>query len=154
MPTDTIAPNYWEKMLGVFAKLRPGEGLTVFYFMTYGFLVMFSYYMLKTLREPLLLSKASAETKSYAYAVIALVLLFAVPAYGAIYQRVPKQQLSLRISGILLAVQTAFYLLTYTSINIGFAYYVWVGIFGVLITAQFWAFAADTFNVKTGQRIL
>lgn len=153
MSTDTLAPNHWEKMLGLFAKLKPGEGRSVFYFMTYGFLVMFSYYMLKTLREPLLLSKASAETKSYAYAVIALILLFVVPAYGAIYQRIPKQQLSLWISGILLAVQAVFFLLTQTSINIGFAYYVWVGIFGVLITAQFWAFAADTFNVKTGQRV-
>ena len=123
------------------------------YFMSYGFLVMFSYYMLKTLREPLLLSKASAETKSYAYAVIALVLLFLVPAYSALYRRLPKRQLSLWIGCILLAVQTIFFFLSQTGLNIGFAYYVWVEIFGVLITAQFWAFAADTFNLKTGQRV-
>lgn len=153
MTTEALVPNRRERWLGLFARLRPGEGGAVFYFMAYGFLVMFSYYMLKTLREPLLLGRATAETKSYAYAVIALVLLFAVPAYSAIYQRLPTRQLSLWLGGLLLAVQAVFFLLSYTDLNIGFAYYVWVGIFGVLITAQFWAFAADTFNVKTGQRI-
>ena len=37
--------------------------------------------------------------------------------------------------------------------DIGFAYYVWVGIFSVMITAQFWAFAADSYNVKSGKRV-
>lgn len=153
MSTEALIRNRWERTLGLFARLRPGEGLAVLYFMSYGFLVMSSYYMLKTLREPLLLSKATAETKSYAYAVIALVLLFVVPAYGALYQRLPKRQLSLWVSSILLFVQLVFSLLSQTSLDIGFAYYVWVGLFGVLITAQFWAFAADSFNVKTGQRV-
>lgn len=153
MHTDVQLRNRWERMLGVFARLSPGEGLSVFFFMAYGFLVMFSYYMLKTLREPLLLSEASAENKSYAYAVIALVLLFIVPAYGALYRKLPKRKLSLWISCILLAVQAVFFLFSLTSINIGFAYYVWVGIFGVLITAQFWAFATDSYNVKAGQRV-
>jgi AAA family ATP:ADP antiporter len=153
MTTATLLHNRWERCLSVFARLRPGEGLAVLYFMSYGFLVMLSYYMLKTLREPLLLSKATAETKSYAYAVIALILLIVVPAYGALYQRLPKRQLSLWVSGILMAVQGAFFFLSQTGMKIGFAYYVWVGIFGVLITAQFWAFAADSFNVKAGKRI-
>ena len=126
MTTETPVHSRWERALDVFVRLRPGEGLAVLYFMAYGFLVMFSYYMLKTLREPLLLSKASAETKSYAYAVIALVLLFVVPVYGALYQRLPKRQLSNWVSGILLAVQAGFFLLSQTGVKIGFAYYVWV----------------------------
>jgi len=153
MSTEILIRNRWERCLGLFARLRPGEGLAVFYFMAYGFLVMFSYYMLKTLREPLLLSKATAEMKSYAYAVIALVLLFVVPAYGALYRRLPRKQLSMWISGILLFVQLVFFQLSLAGMNIGFAYYVWVGIFNVLITAQFWAFSADSFNLKTGQRV-
>lgn len=153
MTTEVLARTRWEKWLGLLSKLRPGEGRGVLLFMSYGFLIMFSYYMLKTLREPLLLTQATAETKSYAYAVIALVLLFVVPAYGAFFRRVSKLQLSLWINATLMAVQFVFYVLSSTGADIGFAYYVWVGVFGVLITAQFWAFAADTFNVKTGQRV-
>ena len=153
MSTQMLVRNRWERWAGLFARLRPGEGRAVLYFMLYGFLVMFSYYMLKTLREPLLLSKASAETKSYAYAVIALVLLAVVPAYSALYQRLPRRQFSLWVGALLLFVQLVFFLLSQAGLGIGFAYYVWVGIFGVVITAQFWAFAADTFNVKTGKRV-
>jgi len=153
MSTEALQRDRWERLLSVFARLRPGEGRSVAYFMTYGFLVMFCYYMLKTLRETLLLSQATAEMKSYAYAVIALILLFVVPIYGALYRRLPNRELNVWIAGILLAVQFVFFFLSHTGLNIGFAYYVWVGIFGVLITAQFWAFAADTFNVKAGQRL-
>jgi len=153
MSTEMLVRNRWERWAGLFARLRPGEGRAVLYFMLYGFLVMFSYYMLKTLREPLLLSKASAETKSYAYAVIALVLLAVVPAYSALYQRLPRRQFSLWVGALLLLVQLVFFLLSQAGLGIGFAYYVWAGIFGVVITAQFWAFAADTFNVKTGKRV-
>lgn len=153
MSTEMLVRNRWERWAGLFARLRPGEGRAVLYFMVYGFLVMFSYYMLKTLREPLLLSKATAETKSYAYAVIALVLLVLVPAYSALYQRLPRRQFSLCVGALLLSVQLVFFLLSQAGLGIGFAYYVWVGIFGVVITAQFWAFAADTFNVKTGKRV-
>jgi AAA family ATP:ADP antiporter len=38
-------------------------------------------------------------------------------------------------------------------VDIGYAYYVWFGIFNVMITAQFWAFAADSYNVKSGKRL-
>ena len=46
-----------------------------------------------------------------------------------------------------------FYLLGRAGINIGFAYYVWVGGIQRDHHAQFWAFAADSFNVKSGQRL-
>ena len=39
-------------------------------------------------------------------------------------------------------------------VDIGFAYYVWAGIFGVAIVAQFWAHAADCFDVDTGAAIV
>ena len=122
-------------------------------FTVYGFMIMFSWYMLKTLREPLLLVRATPETKSYAYGLVAVLLLIIVPLYGTLFQNVPQKRLGLWVNGSLISVLFVFFLLTWTNLDIGFAYYVWVGVFGVLISAQFWAFAADTFNLKAGQRI-
>jgi hypothetical protein len=34
-----------------------------------------------------------------------------------------------------------------------FIVFIWVGVFNVMVIAQFWAFAADLFNIKTGQRL-
>jgi len=122
-------------------------------FFTYALLMMVSYYILKTIREPLLLTGSSAEMKSYAYAVTALILLFLVPLYGFVFRHTGKQQLTRYVTLFFLANLAIFYLLGRAGVDIGFAYYVWVGIFNVMITAQFWAFAADSYNVKSGKRL-
>lgn len=142
-----------DKFLGLFTRLRPGEGRSVMIFFSYALLMMLSYYILKTVREPLLLSGASAEVKSYAYAVTALLLLLVVPVYGALFRHFSSQQLTRFVTVFFVLNLLLFYLLGRAGIDIGFAYYVWVGVFSVLITAQFWAFAADSFNVKSGQRV-
>jgi AAA family ATP:ADP antiporter len=142
-----------DKMLGMFTRLRPGEGRSVLFFFSYALLMMLSYYILKTIREPLLLSLEAAAAKSYAYAVTALLLLLLVPVYGLVFRHTSKRQLTRYITGFFLFNLLAFYILGRAGINIGFAYYVWVGIFSVMITAQFWGFAADSYNVKSGQRL-
>ncbi len=37
---------------------------------------------------------------------------------------------------------------------LGFAFFVWVGIFNVAIIAQFWSFANDIYSIPTGERLL
>ena len=37
--------------------------------------------------------------------------------------------------------------------SIAFAFFVWASIYGVMVVSQLWAFAADTFNLKSGQRL-
>lgn len=150
-PSRKLTPL--ERFLGSFSRVRPGEGRSVLLFFTYALLMMLSYYILKTIREPLLLTGTSAAIKSYAYAVTALLLLFIIPVYGLLFRHTGKQQMTRYITGFFLANLLIFYLAGKAGLNIGFAYYVWVGIFSVMITAQFWAFAADSYNVKSGQRL-
>ncbi len=142
-----------DRFLNRFTRLRPGEGRGVAAFFTYALLMMISYYILKTIREPLLLTGSSAEMKSYAYAVTALILLFLVPLYGLAFRHTRKQQLTRYVTVFFLINLAVFYLLGRSGVDIGFAYFVWVGIFNVLITAQFWAHAADSYNVKSGKRL-
>ena len=53
------------------------------------FLILAGYYLLKTIREPLILaSPGGAEAKSYSAAAIAGLLIFLVPAYSALASRV------------------------------------------------------------------
>jgi ATP:ADP antiporter, AAA family len=44
-------------------------------------------------------------------------------------------------------------ILGHRGVPIAFVFFIWVGIFGVMVIAQMWAFAADSFNVKSGQRL-
>jgi AAA family ATP:ADP antiporter len=142
-----------DRFFNRFTQLRPGEGKGVAVYFGYALLMMVSYYILKTIREPLLLTGSSAEMKSYAYAVTALVLLVVIPLYGLLFRHTGKQQLTRYITCFFLFNLLVFYLLGQAGLDIGFAYYVWVGIFGVMITAQFWAFAADSYNVNAGKRL-
>ena len=127
--------------------------MATLYFMFFGFLVMFCFYTLKTLREPLLLSTSEAEIKSYAYAVIAIIVFFVVQLYDAAYRIFQNAVLNVGVGAVLIVVQSIFLLLIDTGMDIGFAYYVWTGVFSVLLTAQFWAFTTDCFNLHAGQRL-
>jgi AAA family ATP:ADP antiporter len=142
-----------DRFFNRFTDLSPGEGKSVLAFFSYALLMMVSYYILKTIREPLLLTGSSAEMKSYAYAVTALILLFIIPLYGLVFRHTGKQQLTRYVTGFFLFNLLVLYLMGRAGMDIGFAYYVWVGIFSVMITAQFWAFAADSYNVKSGKRV-
>jgi AAA family ATP:ADP antiporter len=141
------------RLLNICANLRPGEGASVAAFFGYAFLLLVCYYLLKTLREPLLLGESSAEVKSYAYATIALVLLFLVPVYSALFRRADRTRLVRWITIFFVAIFLVFYLLGSAGANVSFLYYVCVGIFGVTVITQFWAHAADAFSVASGRRL-
>jgi AAA family ATP:ADP antiporter len=135
------------------AALEPGEARSVALFFFYAFALLVCYYLLKLLREPLLLANGSAELKSYASAAIALVLLAAIPAYGALCRRVSKVRLVLLVTAFFAVNVGAFYVLGRAGVDVGFVYYVWVGVFGVTMLAQLWAHAAHSFDVESGQRL-
>jgi AAA family ATP:ADP antiporter len=142
-----------ERLLGSFTQIEAGEGRALLLFFAYAFLVLVALYIVRTLREPLLLVDASAEVKTYALAAAALALLVLVPLYGAAFRRTDRNQLVRWVTGFFIATLAALLAAKRSGIDIGFVYYVWAGIFGVTIVAQFWAHAADCFDVATGRRL-
>ena len=62
-------------MLRVFSDVRAGEGGTALLMLANLFLLLVAYYILKTLREPLILAGGGAELKSYASAFQAAALM-------------------------------------------------------------------------------
>lgn len=142
-----------ERCASLLTKIRHNEGRSIFIFFAYGFLLLFSYYLLKPLRESLILVEFSAETRSYAVATIALALLVIIPLYGRVARSTTRNQLVQWIAGFFAFNLVIFSLMGFAGVQFGFIYFVWVGIFGVMIVAQFWAFATDSYSVKSGQRL-
>ncbi|WP_343856146.1 hypothetical protein [Aliiglaciecola litoralis] len=118
---------------------------------------MACFYLLKVIREPLILTQGGAELKSYATALQAGLLMFIVPAFSAFYHKhASKHSRTFFINRLLMFFITnllLFALLTMGGVNIAVIFYVWLGIFNVMLLAQFWAFVADTYNVRSGQRL-
>ncbi len=88
-----------DRWLRVFTDVRDGEGIGALLLAANVFCLLGSYYLLKTVREALILSEGGAEVKSYASAAQAMILLLTVPAYGAIASRANRIRL---INGVTL----------------------------------------------------
>ena len=118
------------------------------------FLVLAGYYLLKTAREVFILSEGGAEVKSYSSAGQALLLLVLVPAYGAFASRVNRMQLVQWVT-LFFAVEPRCCSCSRSraGLHIGIVYFLWVGIFNVMVIAQFWAFAADLYTEEQGKRL-
>ena len=75
--------NIFEKFLSLFSHVQAGEGGTVLLLTLNAFLMMGLYYILKPVREGLILSGFLVLSKSYSSAMQALLFVVVVPAYGA-----------------------------------------------------------------------
>lgn len=142
-----------DRLLAPFAQVQRGEGITALLFMTCMFLVLTAYSILKPVREALILAGGGAEIKSYAGAAMAFLFLFIIPAYSRFASRVKRIWL---INGMTLFFITnliLFYFLAQVKVPLGVTFFLWVGIFNLLITAQFWAFANDVYTEEQGKRL-
>src|SRR6185295_19076388 len=46
-----------------------------------------------------------------------------------------------------------FYLLARSGVHIGVAFYLWAGVFNLMVVAQFWSFANDVYTEDEGKRL-
>jgi AAA family ATP:ADP antiporter len=153
MLTDHAGLSPFERLLTLFTRTRPGEGRSAFLFFLHGFLLLFSYQVVKALREAFMLTKFPAEVRAYAVALIALILMLLVPAYAAVRRRLDGERLLRAVTVFFAANLLLFWAAAVAGLPIAFPFFVWVSIFGVMVIAQLWAFAADSFNLKSGQRL-
>jgi AAA family ATP:ADP antiporter len=142
-----------DKFLSYFADVRSGEGAGALLLSLNVFLLLGAYYLLKTVRESLILTEGGAEVKSYSAAGQALLLLLIVPVYGAFASRVSRIRLIGGVTLFFISHLAIFYILGTKGVREGVVYYLWVGIFNVLIIAQFWAFANDLYTESQGKRL-
>jgi AAA family ATP:ADP antiporter len=143
-----------ERALSVFTEVREGEGATALALALNIFLILTAYYLIKPVREALILSiPGGAEIKSYAAAGQALLLLVLVPAYGWLASRVPRMRLIDTVTLFFAACLGVFYLLIVGGVQVAVAFFLWVGIFNLMVPAQFWAFANDVYNPEQGKRL-
>ena len=153
MLTDHSGLSRFERLLTLFTRVRPGEGRSALLFVLHGFLLLFSYQVVKALREAFMLTKFSAEVRAYAVALIALLLMLLVPMYTAVRRRLDGERLLRAVTAFFASNLLLFWAAAAAGLPIAFPFFVWVSIFGVMVIAQLWAFAADSFNLKSGQRL-
>jgi AAA family ATP:ADP antiporter len=159
-------PGPLDRLLGIFSEVRPGEGGRALLMLANVFLILVAYYVIKTVREPLILGtevpgflqrlgiRGPAEVKTYAAAGQALVLMGFVPAYSWFASRVDRMKLIVGVTLFFVANILAFAVSVDEGVPfVGVAFYVWVGFFSLSIIAQFWSYANDIYTKEAGNRL-
>ncbi len=156
MNSDVRSSGLFYRFLGLFTKVHPGEAATVLLLTFAGFLILGAYYIVKPVREGLILGGTSPEFKSYLSAVAVILLIFVVKAFSRIASKVPRQKLITWVTLFFISNLVIFYLLSFTNISkpaYGTAFFIWIAIFNVMVVAQFWAFANDIYSPEEGKRL-
>src|SRR6266850_167536 len=151
---DKRQPGSLDRFLGIFGDVQAGEGATVLLMFLNVFLLLVGYYVLKTVREPLILMAGGAQLKSYAAAAQALTLIVYVPVYGWAASRLPRQQFLMAVILFFVACIQFFYFGSQIGVpHLGFIFFVWVGIFSLTTIAQFWSYANEIYARADGERL-
>lgn len=141
------------RLLRVFAPVKRNEALTVTLLALNCFILLTCYYVLKVVREPLILLGGGAELKAYASAGQTILLIGLIPAFGWLSSRVSRVRLLTTIQLVFIGCLLAFYVLVRARAPIGLAFYLWLGIFNVLVVSNFWSFATDLYTPERGKRL-
>ncbi len=146
-------PGWADRFLRIFADVRAGEGITALLLALNVFLILEAYYVLKPVRESLILGQGSAELKSYLAAGQVVLLMVVVPLYARLVARFARQRLIMVVSLFFVGCLCLFYVLGKAGVPLAIPYFLWIGIFSLMIIAQFWAFANDLYEKDEGERL-
>ena len=142
-----------DRFLRLFSDVRAGEGGTAVILTANVFLLLCAYYVIKPVREALILTGGGAEVKSYAAAGQAILLLGLVPLYGLLADHLPRRRLLNAVTAFFVACLVGFWALARAGAPVGVPFFLWVGIFNLMVVAQFWSFANDLYSKDQGERL-
>jgi AAA family ATP:ADP antiporter len=147
-------PSVLDRALRVFSDVRAGEGGTVALLFLNLLTLVVGYYVIKTLRDTVVVARLGAQVKAYSSAGMAIVLMGFIPLYSWVASRVDRVRL--------IFIFTLFFIVTLELFVLGFAaavpyievaFFVWVGIFNNASIAQVWSLANDLYPKEAGERL-
>ena len=142
-----------DRFLRLFTDVKPGEGITALLLALNVFLILMAYYVLKPVREALVLGEGSAELKSYLAAGQVAVLSLVVPYYGRLVAKLERMRLINLVTLFFIACPVVFYGLALFAVPLAVPFFIWIGIFSLMVIAQFWSFANDIYTKEEGERL-
>lgn len=154
----TTRPTLLDRFLRIFTDVKAGEGVAALLMAVTLFLILCGYYILKTVREGMILTGGTfglsgPELKNYATGASALLMLGVVPAYDLLTTKVRRRQLLAVSYSVIVVCLAAFVVLGLAGAPVGLAFYLWLAVVNMFLVAQFWSFANDIYNEQEGKRL-
>jgi AAA family ATP:ADP antiporter len=82
-----------------------------------------------------------------------VVLAFVVPLYAKLVASRPQMRLINTVTAFFTACLVLFYFLAQVGVSLAIPFFIWIGIFSLMIVAQFWSFANVIYGKSEGERL-
>ncbi|MGB0938877.1 MAG: NTP/NDP exchange transporter [Colwellia sp.] len=142
-----------KKLFSPNIKICPGELRNTLLLTFALFFLLVSVYLLKPVREMLILTYANSEIRSYSVAFQVLTLIFVMPVYGYLSRKYHSKHFMIYVVIFFSSNLLIFYFLGVKQNHFPIVLFVWLGVFGVIIVSQFWAFVSQVFDAEAGKRL-
>ena len=135
-------------------RLKPEDRTLAGLMAVYNFILLITLYLLKPVRDSLFLEQVGANELPQVFILTAII----VAPISYLYSRYSRKC----SIGILINLVTIFlvanlivlwWFINNSSQSIYYFFYIWVSIYSVLITSQFWLFANNIFNAAQAKRV-
>ncbi len=154
MPAPETPPR---RMLDRLVLLRAGEGLPLLLSGLYFFLVLFSYYLLRPIRDTFGI-RGDIKDLPWLWTGTSTAMLLATPIFAWLVSRLPRRRfipLTYRFFAANIALFYAALMLLPAGAHaaLGYAFYIWLSVFNLFAVSIFWGFMADIFRPEQGVRL-
>jgi ATP:ADP antiporter, AAA family len=121
----------------------------------YFFSLLAGYYILRPLRDEMGVA-GGVRNLQWLFTATFLVMLAAVPLYGALVARLPRRRFIPAVYHFFVANLVIFWLVLWLDVErqiVARVFFVWVSVFVLFAVSVFWSFMADLFSSEQGKRL-
>jgi len=146
-----------KSLVGKFVEIRSDDELKGLLWATaYGFFIMFSYYILRAVRDEI--SSADRGNLQVLWTAVFFVMLLAVPLYSWVASKWSRSVFVPLANRFFIACLVAFWLSLVFMPEaarpwIDRVFYVWTSVFALFVVTVFWGFMSDCFDNSQGKRL-
>jgi AAA family ATP:ADP antiporter len=145
------------RLISRFIDVRPAELRALGWAWLYIFSVLFSYYMLRPIRDEMGVA-GGVENLPWLFTGTLLGMIAVNPPFAALVSRLPRTKFIAVSYRFFLANLLLFAVLLHIApaeqnIWIGRVFFIWVSIFNLFVVSVFWGLIVDVFNAEQGKRL-
>ncbi|WP_372633912.1 Npt1/Npt2 family nucleotide transporter [Fodinibius sp.] len=143
-----------KKLISIFYDIRKDEWRSVLLMFVIHFILMVILYFLKPARDSLFLTSNGPEDLPYVYILLAVISIPVTHLLTGFMRRYPiRSVLIWTLGGLAVNILFIRWLFQYDMEWIFMTFYIWVGIFGILVISLFWILANAVFKPAQSKRV-
>jgi ATP:ADP antiporter, AAA family len=148
-------PALIDRALGRLVALRGDERRALLWSFGYFFALLAGYYVLRPLRDEMGIA-GGVKNLHWLFTATFFVMLAAVPIFGAVVARLPRQRFIPLVYHFFVLNIAIFWVLLTMKVEtqtVARVFFVWISVFNLFAVSVFWSFMADLFTAEQGKRL-